>query len=102
MKRRAFPKAYAAGGPAFVILAPGTRLGLQRVDRRFQFAQAIPVGIVPLGIEDHRRRKKLRTAEQALSALHGMLVRAQAPAGIKGLAEHARLVACKNRLKPHL
>ena len=97
-----FPQAHVRGDPAPVVFAPGPGLRGHRLYHGFQITQAVTVRIVPFWIKDHRPRKKLRTGQHALPPLHGEFVFGQAPARIEGLPEHPGLVACEDRLEPHL
>ena len=97
-----FPKVHPTGHPTTVIVAPGAALGLEYIENIFQCAQPVAVGVVPDRIEDHRGCKQLRAAQDAGPASDWFAVFAQAPSGIKGLAENMRCMPCQNGFKPHL
>ena len=102
LQGRAFPQADFRCGPARAVLAPRPHLSLQRVDHLFELAQPVVMGIIPCGIEDHRRRKKLRAGQATVAAGWGNLVLCQTPARIKWLAKDMRFVTGQNGLEPQL
>ena len=85
-----------------MVFAPSAGLSGHRLYRGFNVTQAIAVRVIPLGIQDHRSCKQLRTGQHPLAALYGEFVLGQAPACIEGLPEHPWFMACENRLEPHL
>ena len=98
----ALPRPHAGGDMAVTILAIGADLGLQLVDGIFEAAQTVAAGVVPCGGKQHRGGKKLWPRQGAAAMGHGIFIRAQTPARIKGLAENAGPVARKDRLEPQL
>ena len=98
-----FPVPYRKGVVPMTVLAPGPRLRLQRGERVLHRAKAVAMGIVPDGIEDHRRGHELRPGQRTAPAGgHGAAVVGQPPTCVERHAEGHRAMTGEDRLEAQL
>ena len=98
----ALPQPDASCIPPLPVLAPVPCHGRKRRDDIFKVAQAVTVGIVPDGIQDHGGSEQLRPRQPALSALQRPTIIGQTPAHVEWLAKDHGFVAGQDRLKAQL